>query len=286
VTIAAVYYGAFEMKKDGVTPVLDLTEFVTLLDWITATNRFVETGDGRPLALLLQDEMPPGLQMGANLEARALGLNLRLAASAIEHISLALRTARPIEAMDASHKLKATLLQTRPQVVREARPFEVLADQVMAQYGQFELEQPEAPLATGEVLKKQLAMVRWYLERGQIIQAATLGREWVVSVLICHFGMQLLDRQERAAVEQVLNNAVELAKPNPRTATLGRLDARFAELPVAAPITSLWSALTEIRNDLAHCGMRANALPAAKLKSKVEQLYPNLQQLANTLLFG
>ena len=57
VTIAAIYYGAFELgdsKNNVPAPVIDLSEFVSMIDWITATNQFVKIGDGRELAKLLK----------------------------------------------------------------------------------------------------------------------------------------------------------------------------------------------------------------------------------------
>jgi CRISPR-associated DxTHG motif protein len=47
VIIEAIYYGAFDLKSEnnGLAPVIDLSEFVSMIDWIAASNQFVETGD-------------------------------------------------------------------------------------------------------------------------------------------------------------------------------------------------------------------------------------------------
>lgn len=281
VQVEAVIYGAFEARDAANrSPVFDLTPFVSLLDWITATNRFLEVGDGNPLAALLENEMPPGVLMGDDLEARQMGINLRMAASAIQHISLALRTTRPIETLEAAQALVDTMARTRSRVVQEARPFQVLVDQVTARYGQFALKDPLCAQAWQQNLRHQLTMVRWYLERGQTVQAATLAREWVVSVLALRFGEAILSREGRSAVEDALNRAAERHKDSPRHLPVGRCDRQYQALPNEPEITSLWSKLTQIRNDIAHVGMRENALPAARLKSKVERLFTELENLA------
>lgn len=51
ITIEKVYYGALELTPKGgekpLTPVVDLTPLVNLLDWAQAAKRFQDTGDAR-----------------------------------------------------------------------------------------------------------------------------------------------------------------------------------------------------------------------------------------------
>ncbi|MCS6859773.1 MAG: TIGR02221 family CRISPR-associated protein, partial [Abditibacteriales bacterium] len=55
VNLQAILYGAYEAKdKNNRAPVFDLTPFLSLLDWVTATDKFVKTGDARELANLLK----------------------------------------------------------------------------------------------------------------------------------------------------------------------------------------------------------------------------------------
>lgn len=59
VCIDAIYYGAYEMgnEEEGKpAPVLDLSPFVSLLDWVTASNQFVRTGNAHYLAELLGEQ--------------------------------------------------------------------------------------------------------------------------------------------------------------------------------------------------------------------------------------
>ncbi len=286
VTIEAVYYGAYELgdAKAGVpAPVIELTEFVTMLDWITATHGFVEYGVGTPLAELLKAKMPPGLTMRDDMDARALGQSLRSASRAVEAISTALQVDRPIEAMQAAFDLQDTLRQARPLVSQQARPFEALTGKMLAQYGQFALDEPAHTSQLVENLWHQLNMVHWYLLRDQTVQAALLAREWLVSALAHAFAKPFLERDARRMVEHALNNAVMIRKGTP-PAKPSKHAARLAALSKVDEIVKLWSQLTEIRNDIAHVGMRENALPALRLRSKVEKFYPELVKVARELL--
>jgi len=42
--------------------------------------------------------------------------------------------------------------------------------------------------------------------------------------------------------------------------------------------------MTQLRNDIAHCGMNPSPTKAAKLKQNFENIYPKLPELAQLLL--
>jgi len=287
VKVDKVLYGAWEARDQQTnrSPVFDLTPFVGLLDWTTATNRFVETGDGQPLAALLKLGMPSGPQMGQDLELRALGKNLKQAAESIEKVSLALQVTRPFEVMESAASLSQILAQSLPVIAQKARPFAVLAENINLEYGQFGLEYASEGENFDDGLRRQLAMIGWYMKRGQVVQAATLLREWIVSILAYRFGAPLFDlKQGREPVELALNNAVESRKEHPRSIENGRYDEVFNSLPQAEVLCSLWGRVTELRNDIAHVGMRFHPKSAADLKLKIERLYPQLEELADAFL--
>ena len=287
VTIEAVYYGAFEMaaQNDNKAPVIDMSPFVNMLDWITATEGFVETGDGRALTHLLKLGMPTGLQMGQDLETRMMGKNLKLTADTIQTISLALQVTRPMEVMASAAHLSSVFEQTLPVISDNAPPFAVLASSVAQQYGQFGLENAEEPQNLKENLLRQLKMVQWYLEHEQIVHAATLMREWLVSLLAFKFDAPMFDYEHgRFEIEKALNNFVESLKGQPHIREKSRYDLSFTEMPERAEIAKLWNRMSKERNDIAHVGMRINPNTAAQLEQKVKAFLPQLERLAELFL--
>jgi CRISPR-associated Csx2 family protein len=288
VTIEAIYYGALELgnKNEGIpAPVIDLSEFVSMIDWLTATTRFVEIGDGQALASLLKSAMPSSIELRDIPSTRPIKDNLKRSAEAIENISLALSVTRPIETMRSATELEQILQQAAPSFANRAKPFSLLSDKVIQEYGQFALSKPEDEAALGENLRLQFQMVKWYIERNQLVQAVTLGREWLVSILALRFGEPMFDHPNgRKYVEAAFNNAVEKNKPHPRPITDSRCDAQFAALSEAGELASVWSKMTELRNDIAHVGMNLKPQDAANLKKKASSLYPRLQKLGESLL--
>ena len=87
VIIEAIYYGAFDLKSEnnGLAPIIDLSEFVYMIDWIAASNQFVETGDARQLSKLLN---PHSDSSGANKKAAESLFNVSLASLLCRHYNL------------------------------------------------------------------------------------------------------------------------------------------------------------------------------------------------------
>jgi len=288
VTIKAIYYGALELSDRNSNlpaPVIDLSEFVSMIDWLTATTQFVEMGDGQKLASLLKSAIPSDVELRDNPSTRTIRDGLKKSAAAIEKISLALSITRPIETMASAAKLEEILKLAAPSFAERAKPFSLLTENVVKQYGQFALDEPTDEAALSKNLQLQLQMIKWYIDRNQLVQAVTLAREWLVSVLALRFSEPMFDLGTgRKYVEAALNNAVEQNKPHPRPSAPSRCDEPFAALSEAGELANVWSQMRELRNDIAHVGMNSHPREARKLKSQVESLYPKLEKLGKVLL--
>lgn len=285
VTIDAIYYGALELGnfKTGISaPVIDLSEFVSMIDWLTATERFVEIGDGQALANLLKAAIPSGVELHDNPASRPLKNQLKKSAEAIENISLALNITRPIETMQSATQLEEILKQAAPSFFQRAKPFSLLSERVIKEYGQFALENPTDEAALTENLWLQLQMIEWYIQRDRVVQAVTLAREWLISVLVLKFGEEMFN--SRKYIENAINNAVEKSKSEPRPITPSRCDDKFTALLQADELVKVWSKMTGLRNDIAHVGMNTDPQTALKLKQQISSLYPELQKLGQELL--
>jgi len=293
VVIEAIYYGAAELsnQNNGIAPIIDLSEFVSMIDWITATTRFVEIGDGQPLAELLKNSLPSNEELKNNLETRPIKASLKKSFEAIETISLALSVTRPIETMESAAELERILKQATDSFEQRAKPFSLLSEKVVQEYGQFALDDPKKIANLGENLSLQLKMIKWYLDRDKVVQAATLAREWLISLLVLKFGLnqQMFDNKiglDRDSVEKALSNAVEKRKPEDRrrVITSTEYDEQLESLLEVNDLAKVWCQMTELRNDIAHVGMNLRPQTAAKLKEKAGSLYPELEKIGQRIL--
>ncbi len=279
VQIEAVLYGALDAAHDGQTPMFDLSPMLTLLAWATAADRFNRTGDARYLASLLREQQRALAQRWKQQTARVRSLSaLNNLAGSLQEISQALRLIRPHLAMQVVADLPRRVQQAEPvlQQASMAQPFMRLLEHIQRTYAPLALDDPGQQR---EALVKERTMVLWYAERELWPQAVALAREWLVSWVMAHLGLgPETSTSERRRVEEFLNAEAEAfvtAKQEGRA-----FQPMFLRgVPEAAAMLSLWKAVTNIRNDILHAGMRDAPEPPATLLKRIHKALVAMQKL-------
>lgn len=241
VTLEKLVYGAYDASEAGITPVFDLTPFVQLLDWTNATTALLQFGraDFRPL---VRQSALDGL------------------ARHLDSLTLSLHTSRPRQAMEAAAALPDQLA-TAKQHAAAAPPFALLFDQIAQEYAPLGLAQPnQEPHAA---LQRMLQIIEWYVQKGLLVQAVTLAREWLISLVRLHLDLPPFS-DDRHQQESILNE---------RAPVPALLQPHFA------PIKAQWDRIRTPRNDLAHSGMRPNAQAAEGAAARVRALPAELAAL-------
>lgn len=167
VRIERVLYGAYESRDaQGVTPVFDLTPFVTLLDWAQASERFLDTGDTRRLSALAR-ELP----------------QLADFAGPLGQVSAALALQRPIEAARSAQRLRKETRKLRRSGAQQ-RQLGLLMDHIEERFADI-AHGPEAFVGDpARVLRGQYGQLQFYLRGGQFAQAVELMYEWLFSAAL------------------------------------------------------------------------------------------------------
>ena len=274
VSINGIYYGAFELRKGsqqnpGPAPIIDLSEFVTLLDWLNASEQFRGFGNASELARQLRQA---GSEPGLGTVAKAL-----------ERVSRSLRLILPDQAMEASHALEKSLMDAAEEIKQSARPFSVLSKQVTNSYAPFALPNPRGKKSQINSLEIERQMIQWYLDRNLVIQAVAVAREWLISWGAVYAGhTSLYDwKTTREPVENAFNEASR------GTASLG-LELRKASgkfifenhcLSTGEPSHKLFSELGDVRNTLLHAGKNLNERSAVELERRARKLCKLIEEL-------
>jgi len=286
VSLRAVLYGAFDVRDKSVTPhrtpMFDLTPMLSLLEWAVASDRFNRTGDARFLASLLkQQQKALATTAHGDRELLAQAGGLGALAGKLTEVSQALRLIRPHQAMAEVAALPQRLAWASPALERSAttRPFSLLLESIAASYLPLALADASEPQNAWANIAKQRDMINWYLEREQWTQAATLAREWLVNWVMVQLGhTQLTQRSARERVEHVIGAETEdfvRAKQEGR-----RFVSMFlAPLPAVDEVLAAWSALTEVRNDINHAGMRENSKDPETLIKQISWCVERLNAL-------
>ncbi len=272
VRIEAIINGAFELRDGTKTPVFDLSPFIKVLDWTIAADRFLKTGDESNLVneLRLAHDIPnQSLPRGTGDLPR----QLQQLATCIESVTEAMRTTRIHDALESVRPMLDRLERARSEVETWAQPFAVILDQVRQAYQPFVLQNPQD---FGEELKIQLKIVHWYIEKAQIVQATLLEREWIVSLLVLQLDLDSLRDRKRA--EDILNSgAHKHRKKSP-------LPAEICAVENIEQMLNVWNQLSNLRNDIAHCGMRDSTARARDISHKAKKIFQHLTDLSNVLL--
>ncbi len=270
VELKAILYGAYEAKdkKEGHVPVFDLTPFVSLLDWITATNQFIRNGEGAELAGLLKTYPDASVQ--------------RLTES-IEKISDGLRLLRPLDVMKRAAELPQLFADANTVISQNIPPFGLLAQNVERRYGVFGISNPDPQRDAKDILARQLRIIEWYLEKGQIVQCLSLAREWVPSLLCLHFNLDPTERDNREDMELLLIGGKRKDRAGNTVAESPRL-SQWSPVPEGRRLKILWNNepfnLASLRNDVLHSGFRKNRKDIDEIKELTEKIVTDLKEIA------
>lgn len=281
VELVAVLYGNFEARDKSVepnrAPVIDLTPFVGLLDWMVAADRFIRFGDAHDLAERLRQSRPDYRNQQADHGARELAMLLSNTAAAMDRVSSALRLIRPADAMVASDILQTQLVDATQGIQRQARPFHPLSQRVVDEYAPLALAESVLKSDLPAVLARERTMVHWYLDRRQYVQTIAVAREWIVTWLMAHLGFT--DQNDRDVRLQVENAVGQMLQQHKGKRTDEPLSLDLKDVPQLQQAVTLYGELGRVRNDLLHAGKRRDAGSAESLEKRIIKLCRRLSEL-------
>lgn len=272
--IEGLLYGALEAgnRETNETPIFDLLPIISLLDWTTATDQFIKTGNGQALASLLEQKGDSAAQE---------------LAQGINSIAEGLHLLRPITVMQQSAKLPTLVQAAIPTIAQSVPPFGTLLERVQQDYATFGLEDPvDYQLNAQASLICQLKMIEWYTEKEQIVQALSMAREWLPSLLCYHFELNPhTDKSNRAEMELLLSGGKLKDEKTGETIKTSRYLKEWDDLPKnrKKPIMRLWGGdlnLASLRNDVLHAGFRKNPREPVDIIEKTKQIVAELKSIA------
>lgn len=276
VQIKGIYYGAWEARNppppndnpfasnpSDKSPVFNLTPFLELLTWTTATDLFLRTGNSLSLAEQLNSY--------SSEEMKVLAENLK-------GISQGLSVLRPLETMEKSVALQENLNEAKSAIQISAPAFELLFKKISITYNGLGKSKSDAKNkdTSKSRVDKQIKMVSLYRANNRVVHALALARETLVSLICLHLGIDDLDKNFRTAAEyfinnkdannrdnQVIKNKLNVLKEDEKN---GKFDVENLK-----KLRGLAKDLFSIRNEVLHCGLireRAKTASAVFEESK------------------
>ncbi len=286
IELRAILYGNFEARDRSVephrAPVIDLSDFVSLFDWMTAADRFIRFGDATDLAERLRDARPARQDQRAEPAKSEQAKHLSLTANSLENVSMALRLIRPGEAMDASSELERQLLDSSQSIQANARPFVPLVRSITDAYAPLAMPAAQQQVDMVGQLACERKMVEWLFKRKQYVQAVTIAREWIISWVMAQVEIWSFSHSgERQAVEHIMGEALQEQRRNrgafsDATFSNGKTLRSIGQISQALHV---YSDLGTVRNDMLHAGKRPDPGKAQKMEDRIERNCTRLSEL-------
>jgi len=243
--------------------VADLTAFLDLVDWAKATEQFERYGDADPLQDMLE-----ALASESRLGDRA-ALNLRPAGQTLRRLTQALSLNRPIETLEEADGLIEVLEAAMDDAISvpAAEPAKRLMMTVARRFAP--LGHAEGSVFTTRGFGAQAAMLRFYTETEQYLQAFTLAQELLVSWVCVHHDLDPLTRGDTEPERKGRRGARDLLRKWDRLGPTKRDEALAAR---EKDVVQFWTDLRRLRNDVAHAGFSHNPIPSDALIDEGEAL--------------
>lgn len=265
VDIRRVIYGAYdEADSSDETPFLDLTPFLTIVEWSVAARQFLRDGNARKLSSLMKEVQNEAWREDADIKPEHSQTAASLLQSLTRDLSL-LRTQDVLgsSAGDDGDPLIQALDKVREDVdsVDALQPLGVLLGRVRDRLAPLRASNP----FNSEGFAAQVETMRFLVQTGQLQQALTLARELMVSYEAHRLGYDPAptprSNDEWTAREVAEEGLNRLAKTDKDQRT--REGTRRADL---------WSKLIDARNDVNHAGMTSHPTPGSKLAKRTEEI--------------
>ena len=278
VEIQGLYYGLYRSEA-AESPIVDLTPALRLLDWLTATDKFITTGSSIDLGNLLKTVHRDFYRSQQPARGNLRPVNLQNFGRAITAVSRSIELIRPISL--AQEDLPKLIHESTDELSQEvgifAKPFGLMLEQVRQSYMPLALSHTNANAK--EQIYRQFLLLQWYVEKQFTVHALLMAREWVVSALCLLDGREdYRQREQREQIENQLNSI-----------RFGR-NYQESNPPITAHVENVkaladfWGRLGDYRNDIAHAQMNESPLDSQALeKFALNELVPTLRSLFPSL---
>ncbi len=285
IKILGVFYGAFEALgnfrqaaqiplKDRTAPILNLTSFIGLFEWTNVLNYFLNSGDASLILEKTKEDTQPILKETKGKHESA--SNIKKFCNKLNYLTELIRTCRGYALITYDfNELRQYLQKNQGSIIRPLNP---LLEKISLKLKDFKTNS----------ISNGYNAVKWCIDHNLIQQGFTLLQETLISELVARFFSedQILKKNKRRIITQAL---IIKAKSTPKEKWQIPLDIENKEewenniqrilSEISPELTTLYSQITEYRNDMNHAGFRENALVPKKFRESLIESYNQLTKL-------
>lgn len=218
-----IFYGSYEPGQKE-TPIVDLSSFIELLDWIDAVNAFIKYGEADALASKVGYEYNKAYRENLPEKPKIIGTFYRRLDKVSKILHLTYTPLLMPESRELSDVIESNELQDEAE--RFVKPLGLILERLKEFTTRFEKKR---------TWESHLEVAKFYAENNRLTQALLVLRETIISYLCEKQGIDLYNIDLREDIARNLNN--ECIKSN-------------------EPLHKLWNKIREMRNDVGHAFMK------------------------------
>jgi CRISPR-associated protein, TM1812 family len=278
VKVKKVFYGAFEIsrlsensngKEIKEAPIIDITSFSMLQDWILAGYTLVNTGRAEEIQKLAKNDLTPILKesKGKNEEA----LNFRKIADKIQQMTLNFRTNRGNEII-AAREMKN--INESVKEIKESsllKPFKLLIENIYSDTKKFKYRNEENIIYN----------IQWCIDKDLIQQGMTMLQEGIATLILKEIGEsdKYEDINVRGEISKILQKLNNLKIEENIEKIKSELEKKILNVKKINELSKIFADISGIRNDINHAGFRPSPLDAKDFKIKLEEEFKKFKEI-------
>lgn len=281
ISLQGVYYGAFEKARElGYAPIVDMKDFYNINEWADGVSRLVEDADARKLAETA--EKTSEFQIGE--------LNDVDVIQTLENLT---NTIRNVDVNNVNKKASAALELIEKKKESASITGRLLLDLVIQKFTNLATQPSPSGKYDRSYFKIQIEITRLLLKHKLYMQAYTVMREFIASLVMIYFEEQGVNRKERKKKRpwygEIFVNMLKYEEKEwnfpGKQAELAKLKpyySRLKEIGVESIIREFSMDLIKYRNGFDHAW---TAMPEAyeDIREKGDDFFQKLQDVLNLL---
>jgi len=258
---------------DGFCRFVDLKPLMHVLDWISGIHAVTHYNDAKPVKALLS-----GMQNTIHRSGDDPSPPVRMSswASLLENFSDAVRLARPVDALYAAEGIVNGIGPVSDELSRYAPSLIPVIAGTKSLSGL--AGEPEPSGCSYEYAEKQIRLIEYQIEKGLYLQAVTLGREVLITLVMIRIGKggDWRDADIRHTMSRTLTGgALALQQKNYEKTGFSE---NVAGIFGWKEMVQIWLRISDLRNNLAHCGMNQRDDSVRSIRRRASDILPDLER--------
>jgi CRISPR-associated DxTHG motif protein len=270
-TVKSLTYGNYEAREGTNAPIVNLLPIAALQDWTTAAAALLQHGDAKSIKEVFDTHPPIAEDQQANADSQN---DARTFVESLVAVTSEIQTCRGTSIIQATNirKLKESLRLLQPAMHKPLRP---IMEKISLSFDRYSTE---TDLVNGWLAAE------WALQHNLLQQAATILQENAVSFFCQRHDIDTFDEYRRNSVNKAISIATQKLPKEKWDCKSEKEIARVERLLCDQLLTSqrfldTFNALSKIRNDLNHFGMRKKPKQWHEIRRIITESHATLTKL-------